>query len=79
MRDRGKQINKYKHRVFFLEREKKREHYGMRGVVCRLFVQPLYCGVFLEQSLILSRRRDDKDREAKTEKVGCRGLSLSLG
>ncbi|KAL8576680.1 hypothetical protein ACOMHN_025155 [Nucella lapillus] len=34
----------------------------------RLFVQPLYCGVFLEQSLILNRRRDDKDREAKTEK-----------
>nr|KAG5714884.1 hypothetical protein BaRGS_000372 [Batillaria attramentaria] len=34
----------------------------------RLFVQPLYCGIFLEQSLILSRRRDDRDREAKTEK-----------
>ena len=28
----------------------------------RLFVQPLYCGVMLEQSLMLNRRRDDKDR-----------------
>ncbi|VDI35520.1 chitin synthase [Mytilus galloprovincialis] len=29
----------------------------------RLFVQPLYCGVFLEQSLMLNRRRDDRDRD----------------
>ena len=28
----------------------------------RLFVLPLYCGVMLEQSLMLNRRRDDKDR-----------------
>ncbi|WAR10040.1 CHS2-like protein [Mya arenaria] len=27
-----------------------------------LFVQPLYCGVMLEQSLMLNRRRDDRDR-----------------
>ncbi|KAK3589761.1 hypothetical protein CHS0354_021089 [Potamilus streckersoni] len=32
----------------------------------RLFVQPLYCGVMLEQSLILNRRRDDKDRENRS-------------
>ncbi|XP_033728584.1 chitin synthase chs-2-like isoform X2 [Pecten maximus] len=36
----------------------------------RLFVQPLYCGVLLEQSLMLNRRRDDKDRESRgSEKV----------
>ncbi|KAK3083083.1 hypothetical protein FSP39_013460 [Pinctada imbricata] len=29
----------------------------------RLFVTPLYCGVMLEQSLMLNRRRDDKDRD----------------
>nr|XP_022324471.1 uncharacterized protein LOC111125208 isoform X3 [Crassostrea virginica] len=29
----------------------------------RLFVQPLYCGVLLEQSLMLNRRRDDRDRD----------------
>lgn len=29
----------------------------------KLFVQPLYCGVMLEQSLMLNRRRDDQDRE----------------
>ncbi|XP_046338374.2 chitin synthase chs-2-like isoform X1 [Haliotis rufescens] len=34
----------------------------------RLFIQPLYCGLFLEQSLILNRRRDDKDREQKNIK-----------
>lgn len=28
----------------------------------KLFVQPLYCGVMLEQSLMLNRRRDDQDR-----------------
>lgn len=28
----------------------------------RLFVQPLYCGVMLEQSMMLNRRRDDNDR-----------------
>ncbi|XP_053386095.1 chitin synthase chs-2-like isoform X2 [Mercenaria mercenaria] len=28
----------------------------------RLFVQPLYCGVMLEQSMMLNRRRDDHDR-----------------
>lgn len=37
----------------------------------RLFVQPLYCGVLLEQSLMLNRRRDDKDRDGRlgSEKV----------
>ncbi|XP_035824770.1 chitin synthase chs-2 [Aplysia californica] len=34
----------------------------------RLFVQPLYCGVFLEQYMILNRRRDDRDRESRSEK-----------
>jgi chitin synthase len=34
----------------------------------RLFVQPLYCGVMLEQSMMLNRRRDDHDRG--------RGLSI---
>lgn len=28
----------------------------------RLFVQPFYCGVMLEQSMMLNRRRDDGDR-----------------
>lgn len=36
----------------------------------RLFVQPLYCGVMLEQSLMLNRRRDDQDRGFRSsEKV----------
>ena len=36
----------------------------------RLFVTPLYCGVMLEQSLMLNRRRDDKDRDFRqSEKV----------
>ncbi|GFO14164.1 chitin synthase 3 [Plakobranchus ocellatus] len=34
----------------------------------RLFVQPLYCAVFLEQFLLLNRRRDDRDKETKSEK-----------
>lgn len=36
-----------------------------------MFVQPLYCGVLLEQSLMLNRRRDDKDRDVRlgSEKV----------
>ncbi|XP_041374240.1 chitin synthase chs-2-like [Gigantopelta aegis] len=34
----------------------------------RLFVQPLYCGILLEQSLILNRRRDDRDNSRSVEK-----------
>ena len=42
-----------------------------------LFVLPLYCGVMMEQSLMLNRRRDDQDRARRhsdKEKVGMMDL-----
>lgn len=49
-------------------------------ILNRLFVQPLYCGVLLEQSLMLNRRRDDRDRDFRlgSEKVLNRLLRLSV-
>ena len=33
----------------------------------RMFVQPLYCGVFLDQSLMLNRRRVEDDFKTSDE------------
>lgn len=36
---------------------------------CRLFVLPQYCGILLEQSLMLNRRRKDDEEMPKPKRV----------
>ena len=39
------------------------------NIFFRLFVNPLYCGVLLEQSLMFNRRRTDEEYKSTVEKV----------
>jgi len=34
-----------------------------------MFVQPLYCGVLLDQGMLLNRRKDEEDMKGIDEKV----------
>lgn len=42
----------------------------------KLFVQPLYCGIFLDQSLLLNRRRIEKVKSADTVKTKVTKIKL---
>ena len=43
--------------------------FTLYSLLYRLFVKPLYCGAFLEQSMLLNRRRVDDEFKNVAEKV----------